>query len=85
MSEAWQESAGRVESDDLAGMDDRDPVAESLGLVDVVGREQDRDLVAVAQVSDHLEQLVADARVEADRRLVEEQHLGLGDERAGDL
>src|SRR6476659_9388828 len=28
---------------------------------------------------------MADARVEADRGLVEEQHLGLGDERAGDL
>jgi hypothetical protein len=47
--------------------------------------EQDRDLAALAQASDRLEQLVADTRVEADRGLVEEQHLRLGDERAGDL
>src|SRR5262249_61391560 len=34
---------------------------------------------------DHLEQLGADARVEPDRRLVEEEHAGARDERAGDL
>ena len=64
---------------------DRNPVAEPLGLVQVMGCEQNRDLVAVAQATDHLEQLVADARVEADRGLVEEQDLRPGDECAGDL
>ena len=42
-------------------------------------------LVAGAQAGDHVEQLVPDPRVEADGRLVQEQHARLGDERAGDL
>ena len=54
-------------------------------LVEVVRRQQDRHLVAIAQAGDHVEQLVADAGVEPDRRLVQEQHLRLGDERPGDL
>jgi hypothetical protein len=66
-------------------MDDPDPVAEPLGLIEVVGREQDRDLVAIAEAPDHIEQLVADAWVETDRRFVEKQHLGPRNERAGDL
>src|SRR5437868_8280120 len=82
---AGLESGRRVECDDLAGVDDRDPIAEPLGLVEVVGREQDRDLVAIAQAPDHVEQLVANARVETDGRLVEEQHLGLRNERTRNL
>ena len=35
VSEAGQEGAGGVERDDLAGVDDRDPVAEPFGLVEV--------------------------------------------------
>ena len=64
---------------------DRHAVAKLLRLVQVVRREQDRHLAARSQAPDHVEQLVADARVEADGRLVEEQHLGPGDQRAGDL
>ena len=41
--------------------------------------------LAIAQAADHVEQLVADARVEPDGRLVEEQHPRLRDERTGDL
>ena len=59
-------------------VDDRHAVAQALGLVEVVGGEQDRHLLARAQRGDHVEQLVADARVEADRRLVEEQDLRAG-------
>src|SRR6266536_6376488 len=66
-------------------MHDRDSVAEPFGLVEVMGGEQDRHLAALPQAADHVEQLVADAGVETDGRLVEEQHLGLGEERAGDL
>ena len=58
---------------------------EPLGLVEIVGGEQDRHLLARAQPGDHVEQLVADPRIEADRRLVEEQHLRLRHQRAGDL
>src|SRR5262249_58951682 len=43
------------------------------------------DLTLVAQPRDQLEQLSADARVEADRRLVQEEHARVGDERAGKL
>ena len=74
-AERPQQRGGRVERDDPARVDDRDPVAEPLGLVEVVRREQDRHPVAVAQAGDHVEQLVADARVEPDGRLVEEEHL----------
>ena len=41
--------------------------------------------LARAQPGDHVEQLVADARIKADGRLVEEQHARLGDEGARDL
>ena len=74
-----------VEGDDPSCVHDRDAVAEPLGLVEVVRREQNRDRAAGSQASDHLEQLVADARVEPDGRLVEEEHLRLGNERPRDL
>ena len=40
---------------------------------------------ALAQARDHVQQLVPDARVEPDGRLVEEQHARVGDQRARDL
>src|SRR5207248_312642 len=55
------------------------------GLVEVVGAHQDRHLLTGTQLSDNAEELVTDARVEPDRRLVEEQHLGTRDERSRDL
>ncbi len=66
-------------------MHDRHPVAEPLGLVEVVGGEQDRHLALGPQPGDHVEQLVAHAGVEADGRLIEEEDGGPGDERPGDL
>src|SRR5207253_3302291 len=74
-----------VEGDDLAGMHDRHPVAELFSLVEVVGGEEDRQLAVAAEVRDDVEQLRADARVEADGRLVEEEDVRARDERAGDL
>ena len=55
--------------------DDCDAFAEPAGLLEVMRREQDRHLKPVAKALDQIEQLVADAGVEADRRLVQEQHL----------
>ena len=78
-------AAGVSSATICAVVHDRDAVAEPLGLVEVVRREQDRHPAARRAGGDHVEQLVADARVEPDGRLVEEQHLRLGDERAGDL
>ena len=47
--------------------------------------EHDRHLLACPQTRDDVEQLVPDAWIEPDRRLVEEQDSRVGDERAGDL
>ena len=77
------ERARRALGDDLPVVHDDEAVAELLGLVHVVGREQKRHtlpLEAVEPVPDDVTRL----RVEAGRRLVEEQHLGLVDERARD-
>ena len=42
-SEPLDEGGGAAQGDDPAGLDQRDPVAEPLGLVGVVGDEQDGD------------------------------------------
>ena len=62
-----------------------DAVAQPLGLVEVVGGQQDGHRRSRPQPGDEIEQLVADARIEPDGRLVEEEHLRLGEERPGDL
>src|SRR5690348_2244513 len=47
--------------------------------------QQDGQLAAAAQAGDHLEQLGPNARVETNRRLVEEEHTGVRDEGTRDL
>src|SRR5207253_8148076 len=74
-----------AERDDPALVHDRDPVAESLGFVEVVGREQDRYVAARAQLLDHVEQLVPDAGIETHRRLVEKEHSRIREEGARNL
>jgi hypothetical protein len=64
---------------------DGDAVAELLRLFQVVGREEDGHPPSRPQAGDVVEELEADARVQADGRLVEEQHLGIRDQRPGDL
>ena len=63
---------------------DRDPVAV-LGLVHVVRREEDRDVLARLELADVAPDRAARLRVEADRRLVEEQHARRVQQAAGDL
>src|SRR4051794_12048373 len=75
----------RVEGDDAAAMHDRDAVGEVLGLVEVMGRDENRQLVATAQPGEDVEQLHADARVEPDGRLVEEEDARARDEGPCDL
>ncbi len=70
--------------DDLAGGDDRHPVGEPLRLVHVVGGEEDR-LAEVAQARDHVPELAPGGGVEAGRRLVEEEQLGVADQRHADV
>ena len=76
-------SRGGADGDRLAVRHDRDGVAEALGLLDVVGRHEDRDALG-AQPVDQRPQLLAHLRVEADGRLVEQQEPRLVDERARD-
>ena len=74
--------ARRADGDDAALVDDGHAVAELLGLLDVVGGEQDGALLA-AEVLHQLVNLQARLRIEAGRRLVEEQHLRIVEEREG--
>ena len=73
-------AAGRALAHDQAVVDDRDAVAELVGLLEVLRREEDRRALAVDPA-----QLLPDrqpaGRVEAGGRLVEEQDLGLVHER----
>ena len=54
-TETGQERGGRVQADDLTAVDDRDAVAEAFRLVQVVGGQEDRHLLAGAEVGDVVE------------------------------
>src|SRR6266545_3266423 len=69
---------------DPAGGDDRDPVGEVLGLVHVVGGEQD-GLAEVPEAVDQLPGVAAGRRVEAGGRLVQEQQVGVADDAEGEV
>ena len=69
--------------DRLAVGHDRHGVGEALGLLDVVRRHQDRDALGAQRV-DQRPQLLADLRVEADGRLVEQHEPRPVHERARD-
>ena len=76
-------SAGRALRDDLAVVDDGHAVAEALGLLHVVRRQQDRAAGGLVG-GDALPELEAALRVEPRRRLVEKEDLRVARERAGD-
>ena len=82
-TERRDELLGRVQGDDLAPVDDRHAVAQRRGLLHVVGGQEDGS-AARAKAVQHAPELSARLRVEAGRRLVEEEHIGTADERAGD-
>ena len=65
---------GRAEGDDLAVVDDRDAVAERVRLLEVV-RRQEHGRAGVAQLAHLVPHPRAALRIEARRRLVEEQQL----------
>ena len=67
--------------DDLAGVDDPDPVGERVGLLQVLGGEEDGDAVRGGEPLDLVPERGAALHVEAGRRLVEEQDPWLVDER----
>ena len=69
---------------DLALGDDRDPLAQPLGMGDDMGREDDVDAVR-GLVADQLLELLLVDRVEPGERLVEHDQFGLVDDRAEQL
>ena len=75
--------ARRTLGHDLGLVHDDQPVAQLLGLVHVVRGEHERHALLLEPVQAVPEQ-VARLRVEAGRRLVEQQQVGLVDQRAGD-
>ena len=70
----------RAFGDHLAVVDDRDPVREAVGLLQVLRRQQD-GRPAADEALDRLPEREPAAEVEAGRRLVEEEDRRPGDER----
>ena len=70
--------------DDAAVVDHDDLVGEPVGLLEVLRREQQRR-AAGHERGDHLPHVQAGLGVEPGRRLVEEDDLGVGHERAGEV
>ena len=77
-------SPRRALGDHPAVVDDRDPVGELVGLVEVLRGQQHRRALGDERADD-VPHLVAPARVEAGRRLVEEQQLRGDDDARGDV
>ena len=75
------ELGGGALGDDLAAVDDPDPVGQRVGLLEVLRREEHGDALVVREPRDLLPQRGAALRVEAGRGLVEEQDPGLVHER----
>ena len=70
--------------DDLAAAQDRDPVGDGEDVLEEVGDVDDAD-AAVAEVADDLQQALGLGFLQGRGRLVEDQDVGLVEQRAGDL
>src|SRR5262245_34148413 len=78
------ELGGRALADDPTGVDDRDAIAQLVRLLEVLRREEDRRAAPV-DPPDLLPHRQSAGRIETSRRLVEEQHLWLVDQRRGQV
>ena len=78
--DASLELARRALGDDPATVKDRDPVGELVGLVQVLGGEEDRDALG-RQPADGIPHGAPTARIQAGRGLVEEDHPRGADQR----
>ena len=76
---------GRALGDDLAVVDDPDPVGEQICLLEVLGREEDRDAVFPGEPGDLVPERAAALRVEPGGGLVEEEDPRAVDEREGQV
>ena len=70
-------------SDEAALGENRDAVAQRLGVAQDVRAEEDR-AAAIAQIENQRSHVAATERIEAGHRLVEDDELGIVDERLGD-
>ena len=70
--------------DDPSVVDDRDAVAEPLGLFHVVGGVEERHAPGL-ELSDHAVDALAGLRIHPDGRLVEQEHAGTVDRAGGDV
>src|SRR6266540_5916991 len=75
---------GRIKRDDLAVVDNRDPVAQPVGLIHIVGRQEHSCLVIAAHPQDEALHILLGTRIEAGRRLVEQQQQRRGQQAARD-
>ena len=75
---------GRAVRDGAAVVEHDDVVGERVGLLEVLRRQQHRR-PARDELADHVPELAPRARVEAGRRLVEEEHGRVGDEARGEV
>src|SRR5439155_25589217 len=79
-----RERLRRTERNQATAVEDRDALA-ALGLLHVVGDEDDGDAVPCPQLRQVAEELATGRRVESAARLVEEKHLRPDDERLREL
>ena len=77
------ELGGRADVDDTPVIEDRDAVAQPLGLLHEVRRQEDR-LAAVPDAAHQIPDRPSRLRVQTRRQLVEEHELGVVDERERD-
>jgi len=77
------QARGRVKRDDPAQVDYADSIAQLIGLLHIVRGQQNRATLAL-DLQDQLAQIARRLRVEPDRRLVQQQHRRVGQQRFGD-
>ena len=77
-------SSGRAADDDHAAVDDREPVAQAIGLLEVVRRQEQRHALAL-QPPELVPERRARGRIDPGRRLVEEQQARAVHEPAGQV
>ena len=70
--------------DDAAEVHDRNPVGDVLDHLEVVADEEVGEVQLLLDVEQEVEDLAAHGHVEGRRRLVEDHHVGLGGDGAGD-
>ena len=80
VADARLELVGRALRDGAAAVEDDDVVGEAVGFLEVLRREDERRAVA-DELAQQVPEVAAAPGVEAGGRLVEEEHLGAGDER----